>query len=426
MPKSFVKERVPSIRVVRANEVALNPEGGFVLYWMIAARRTTWNHALERAVELAEGLRKPLLIVETLGSGDRWASDRHHAFVLQGMADNKAACKERQVTYYPFVDLEHGDAAELIVALANRSCAVVADDFPIKSFNAEASRVAARIDVRMERVDSNGLLPMRAADRAFPTAYAFRRFLQRTLPDHLPDAPMANPLARLDLPRLRGLPSEIRRRWPPASSSLLAANTTALARLPIDHEVGQVRTRGGPVAARKKLKTFIKQKLATYPDSRNHPDDDGTSGLSPYLHFGHVSVHEVFRELARSERWSPAKLGEKATGGREGWWGMSKAAEAFLDELVTCAKLASICAASRRITTYLTPCPTGPRQRFPNMRRIDARMSTHRENSNRAAPTIDCGTPPKCNSSPKVACITTCGCCGGKRYSSGRPLRATP
>jgi len=335
MPRSFMKERVPSVRLACANEAALNPKGSFVLYWMTAFRRTTWNYALERAIELAVQLRKPLLIVETLGSGRRWTSDRHHAFVLQGMADNKAACEAHDVRYYPFVEFERGGAIELVAALAGRSCVVVVDDFPIKSFATEASRVAGRIGVRMERVDSNGLLPMRAADRVFPTAYAFRRFLQRTLPDHLPDAPRANPLARLDLPRLGGLPSEIRRRWPPASSRLLATDVAALARLPIDHEVGHVRTVGGPSAARKTLKRFVKRKLSSYPDSRNHPDADGTSGLSSYLHFGHISVHEIFQDLAKTEGWSPANLSDKATGKREGWWSISEAAEAFLDELVT-------------------------------------------------------------------------------------------
>ena len=335
MPQSSMKERVPSTRVALANEAALNPKGSFVLYWMTAFRRTTWNYALERAVEFAAQLRKPLLIVETLGCGGRWSSDRHQAFVLQGMADNKTACATHDVRYYPFVEFKRGDATELIAALAERSCVVVADDFPIESFATDASRIASRIGVRMERVESNGLLPMRATDRVFPTAYAFRRFLQRTVPDHLLDTPRANPLARLDLPRLRGLPNEIRRRWPPASSRLLNTDAAALAHLPIDHKVGQIRTRGGHTVARKILRMFVKRKLSCYPDNRNHPDADGASGLSAYLHFGHISVHEIFWELAKAEGWSPANLSEKTSGKREGWWGMSEAAEAFLDQLVT-------------------------------------------------------------------------------------------
>jgi deoxyribodipyrimidine photo-lyase len=35
------------------------------------------------------------------------------------------------------------------------------------------------------------------------------------------------------------------------------------------------------------------------------------------------------------DHWSPDKLSKKPTGSREGWWGASPAAEAFLDQLVT-------------------------------------------------------------------------------------------
>src|SRR5690606_29828207 len=63
------------------------------------------------------------------------------------------------------------------------------------------------------------------------------------------------------------------------------------------------------------------------------------SGLSPYLHFGHVGTHQVLHALAEREGWSPAELGPPQGGTREGWWGMSAAAEAFLDELVTWREL---------------------------------------------------------------------------------------
>jgi deoxyribodipyrimidine photo-lyase len=64
-----------------------------------------------------------------------------------------------------------------------------------------------------------------------------------------------------------------------------------------------------------------------------------TSGLSPWLHFGHVSVHRLFRDVAAAEGWAPHRLGSGTSGAKEGWWGMSPAAEAFLDELVTWREL---------------------------------------------------------------------------------------
>jgi deoxyribodipyrimidine photo-lyase len=66
---------------------------------------------------------------------------------------------------------------------------------------------------------------------------------------------------------------------------------------------------------------------------------EATSGLSPYLHFGHISAHEVFARLAHREDWSPDDLAATATGRRRGWWGTSEPAEAFLDQLVTWREL---------------------------------------------------------------------------------------
>jgi deoxyribodipyrimidine photo-lyase len=57
------------------------------------------------------------------------------------------------------------------------------------------------------------------------------------------------------------------------------------------------------------------------------------------LHFGHISPHQVFAGVAEAEGWSPDRLGSGAQGRREGWWGMSPGAEAFLDQLITWREL---------------------------------------------------------------------------------------
>ena len=83
---------LPALRLTNANRAAVRDDGRYVLYWMTAARRTTWNFALQRAVDWAMHLERPLVVFEPLRCGYRWACDRFHAFVVQGMADNAAAC----------------------------------------------------------------------------------------------------------------------------------------------------------------------------------------------------------------------------------------------------------------------------------------------------------------------------------------------
>ncbi|UCH35952.1 MAG: deoxyribodipyrimidine photolyase [Armatimonadota bacterium] len=330
---------VPELRVERINSAPVRADGDFVLYWMIASRRTTCNFALQRAVEWAKELGKPLVVLEALRVGYRWASDRLHRFVLDGMSDNARRFENRSVLYHPYAEPEPDAGKGLLAALAGRACVVVTDDFPCFFLPRMVGTAAGRLLVRAEQVDSNGLLPLRAADRVFTTAYSFRRFLHKHIAPHLSAFPAADPLAGVKLPRLRALPGDITRRWPKASPQLLRGDATALAALPVDHAVGVTETRGGSAAAAITLKRFVRQRLPDYADARNEPEREVTSDLSPYLHFGHISAHEVFAAVTKCEGWSLDDVAPKATGSRSGWWGMSEPAEAFLDQLVTWREL---------------------------------------------------------------------------------------
>ena len=332
----MTETRLPTIRFRARGDV--RPDGEYVLYWMVAARRTRWNFALERAVELAADLDRPLVVLEPLRCGYRWASDRFHRFVLQGMADNRAALAERGVTYHPYVEPEAGAGKGLVAALAERACAVITDDYPCFFLPRMLRSAVKALPGRLEAVDGNGLLPMRAADRVFPTAHSLRRFLQKELPAHLPHVPAADPLDGVTLPGPDELPAEVLERWPAADDALLAATPEALAALPIDHSVGAAPDDGGQEAGHRQLVQFLEQRLARYGE-RNQPEADSASGLSPWLHFGHVSVHEVLDGVASRESWTPDRVTAGGQGARAGWWHMSEEAEGFLDELVTWREL---------------------------------------------------------------------------------------
>jgi len=315
---------------------------------MTSARRLRANYALDRAIAWSRELRLPLVVLEALRSDYRWASDRHHAFVLQGMADNSARAAAAGVLHHPYVEPAHGAGRGLLAELARRAAVVVGDDSPIFFLPRMTAAAERRLETRLELVDSNGLLPLRAADRVHLTAHSFRRLLQARLADELARPPVSDPLIDLALPRLARLPKAIEERWPRASVELLAADRKELAALPIDHGVVPVATRpGGSGEARRRLAEFLSSALDRYADERNHPDADCTSGLSPYLHFGHLSPHEVLMEIAEREGWSAETLPRKGAGAREGWWGLSRASEAFLDQLVTWREVGLNFSASR-------------------------------------------------------------------------------
>lgn len=329
---------VPPIRISLCNNRPLNHEGDFVLYWMISNRRIDSNYSLQRAVEYSVELKKPLVIFEALRINYPWASRRFHKFVIDGMKDNANAIEiigNKGVLYYPYLEPKQGDQVGLLESLAKRSCVVVTDDFPAFFIPAMIRLASNQIPVRFEKVDSNGILPMRSTDRVFTTAFSFRAYLHNNLRDHLSDFPKQNPLSGIDLPEISGLPKKITDKWPSALPILRSKDDKFLKGLNIDHTVKESFILGGSKAAKKSLDLFLNSNLIQYKDLGNDPDENVRSELSPYLHFGHISSHLVFKQIVKQEEWNPSHLSAKGGGKREGWWNMSPAAEAFLDQLIT-------------------------------------------------------------------------------------------
>jgi deoxyribodipyrimidine photo-lyase len=322
---------VPAVRIVAMNQAPLRPSGDYVLYWMIASRRPCWNFALERAVEHAVALGRPLVVLEPLRVDHRWASVRFHQFVVEGMRDNAGAFARAGVTYHPYIERRPGEGRGLLEAFAARAAAVVTDDFPCSSLPRMVAAAGARLDVLLETVDSNGLLPMRVATQVYSTAVAFRRVLQANLPSALGDRPAPDPLSRLPAGAAT-VDDATRARWPHALDWLDGGAT--LQEVPLGR-VSAVDVSGGHRAARQRLDAFLAEDLGA---ARNDPDHERSSRLSGHLHWGHISVHEVFDALMAREGWL-GDLPRKGNGAREGWWGVSAPAERLLDELVTWREL---------------------------------------------------------------------------------------
>ena len=153
-----------------------------------------------------------------------------------------------------------------------------------------------RVPVRLEAVDGNGLVPVAEHGRAYPTARGYRGFVQKTLPGGTSRSfRPTKPLAELEEHAGAEVPAGI----VPADGRRLGLETAdargAGRRLPTSTtDVPVAPARGGSTAAGNALATFLADRLPRYAQAANDPDEDCTSRLSPYLHFGHVGAHEVF------------------------------------------------------------------------------------------------------------------------------------
>jgi deoxyribodipyrimidine photo-lyase len=306
----------------------------YILYWMRAYQRSSFNHSLQRAIELANHLELPLVVLEKLCLEQPWCSARSHRFALDGMIDNARAFSAHDVVHYRFVEQCPGEADGLLEALSSEAAVVIGDDAPHAPLRHHLDG-----SCRFELVDSNGVYPSRCPTKVFATAHGFRRAFQRFFPEAVDDGPSAEPLDDLAPLPMAAIDPGILARWP----------ISPLADLNRLHDVAPppepISTQGGEQAARERLHAFVHQHLTNYHIAAQHPDDDACSQLSPFLRFGQISSHEILWTVLQREDWNPSRLAATCRGQREGWWGIGAGPEAFLDQTVIWRELGFIHAA---------------------------------------------------------------------------------
>ena len=89
----------------------------------------------------------------------------------------------------------------LLAAFAERACVIVTDDFPCFFLPRMIAAVAPRLSVKLEQVDSNGMLAAAHARPRLRLRHFICAFLQKELPTHLQQPPLADPIAGVKLPR---------------------------------------------------------------------------------------------------------------------------------------------------------------------------------------------------------------------------------
>jgi deoxyribodipyrimidine photo-lyase len=183
---------------------------------------------------------------------------------------------------------------------------LVTDDFPAFLPPRQIRWLAGRVEIPVFAVDSCGIVPLAEMIRQEYAARTIRPKIHRLLPQYL--KPARTPRLTMDSSELP-LPTG---NFDWGNSSL----AETVASCPISHRVpASPFFPGGYRAARKFLADFLTHKLADYATRKNRPEWDGTSNLSPYLHFGVISAQEV-------------ALSVPALGGG------SLSAEAYLEELI--------------------------------------------------------------------------------------------
>jgi deoxyribodipyrimidine photo-lyase len=280
-----------------------------VVYWMERAVRITDNAALGVAIEAANILDLPVVVYFGVRADDSSVALRHYHFLQQGLRDAAEDAAERGVGFI----VRRTPEASLEAFLEEVQAALlIGDENPCREPENRRKALARRLRIPYWTVDADVVVPSRIFGRSYALLHHFRPHLKAELPNFLVAPRKNKPI----------------RRWQPrktlAAFDLSREITTGFARL--DRSVKPVDTfTGGTHAALKRLRTFIRNDLAAYDQTRNHPELAGTSRLSPYLHFGNFGPLTI--ALAVTKAVADGKVG-------------AETGERFLDQLIGWRELA--------------------------------------------------------------------------------------
>jgi deoxyribodipyrimidine photo-lyase len=267
---------------------------------MQRAQRAADNPALDLAIQAGNALRTPVVVFFGLHAFVERANLRHYRFLVEGLPELADALARRGVGFVlrRFPDHELMRFVEEV-----RPSLVVGDENPLRQAEGWRQTIAGALRVPFWTVDADVVVPSALLLKEQYAARTIRPRIHARLREFLvaPKPPRATVAWRK-----------------PNGVHGLRPTLAVLAEFPCDRSVGPVSDlKGGRAEGRRQLRGFVRQRLASYDEDRNHPERDGTSRLSPYLHFGQLGPREV----------------ACAAGGHSG-------AEAFLEQLIVRRELA--------------------------------------------------------------------------------------
>jgi deoxyribodipyrimidine photo-lyase len=249
------------------------PGAKCVVYWMQRAMRIQDNPALDVAIEVANLLGLPVVVFFSVIPNYPNANLRHYHFMQQALRDVETDAADRGVGFV----LRRFPDNSLEIFLEEVSAAIlIGDENPCREPERWRNVLARRLKLPYWTVDADMVIPSALFGRDYFLLQHMRPHLKHALPDFL--VASTNPR-----------PHHIWHKPKSLAGYSLAEDITAGFN-DLDRSIPPVDTfTGGTHAAMNRLQHFVNHGLKDYDEKRNHPELQGTSRLSPYLHFGNIS-----------------------------------------------------------------------------------------------------------------------------------------
>jgi deoxyribodipyrimidine photo-lyase len=255
---------------------------GPVVYWMSRDQRVFDNWALLWAQEEAILHQKPLLVVFVLDFNKN-SSLRRYSFMVRPLQELQQNLIQLDIGFHL---ISENPAKEFTAFLVGLDVHCIVSDFePIKERQQLKNSITQEIKAPFYEVDTHNIIPAWVcSDKKEYAAYTIRPKINRLIDDYL-----------TEIPKLKKHPHPYNEPASPIDSKSLLPKVAH----PSITELKNIAPgeKQGIAAA----KRFIKDRLKDYPALRNDPCQDGQSGLSPYLHFGHLSPQRLALLIKQSQ-----------------------------------------------------------------------------------------------------------------------------
>jgi deoxyribodipyrimidine photo-lyase len=294
------------------------PDGQCIVYWMQRAQRGRDNHALDKAIAVGNALGLPVVAYFAGIKNFPHANLRHYAFLNQGLPDIAEHCAERGVGFV-MRRAPHEDHMQFFSDV--RAAMVVGDENPMRvpeQWRVTIANALGRQKIPFWTIDADVVVPSKLLEKAQFSAAVARPRLYGALGEFL--VPYTNPHAAHPWNHPNNLNADdphadITHGWTDFDRSVLPVEAWT----------------GGHKAAIKRLHHFCNRLLAGYNDDRSRPEVDGSSKMSPYLHYGHIGPQTIALAVDDAAKANPAIA--KANPGEK------SARDSYINELIVWREL---------------------------------------------------------------------------------------
>uniref|UniRef100_A0A8D0H4N7 Deoxyribodipyrimidine photo-lyase n=1 Tax=Sphenodon punctatus TaxID=8508 RepID=A0A8D0H4N7_SPHPU len=255
-----------------------------IVYWMSRDQRVQDNWAFLYAQRLALKQSLPLHVCFCLVPKFLEATIRHFGFMLKGLEEVAQECRELDIPFHLLIGFAKDVLPDFV---AQHGVGGMVTDFaPLRIPTQWVQEVKERLppDVPFAQVDAHNIVPCWvASDKQEYGARTIRRKIHDRLSEFLTEFP---PIIKHPSPAtFQAEPID----WEACRASLQ-----------VDCTVKEVEwAKPGTAAGLQVLDSFIGQRLKFFGSDRNNPNKGALSNLSPWFHFGQVSVQRAILEVQK-------------------------------------------------------------------------------------------------------------------------------